>query len=113
MTNRVHSLIKPLCVLTVVLFSMSFLQAQEFRGLIIGQVTDQQGAVIPNVTITAAGPQQKYTTKTNGTGNFTIPFVQPGVYSVTAEAQGFKKELKSGVNIDVSQKANVNFSLQV
>jgi hypothetical protein len=113
MTNRVHSLIKPLCVLTVVLFSMSFLHAQEFRGLIIGQVTDQQGAVIPNVTITATGPQQKYTTKTNGTGNFTIPFVQPGVYNVTAEAQGFKKELKSGVNIDVSQKANVNFSLQV
>jgi len=69
MTHRVHPPIKPLCGLIVVLFSLSLVQAQEFRGLIIGQVTDQHGAVVPNVMITATGPQQKYTTKTNGSGN--------------------------------------------
>src|SRR5215467_503130 len=86
---------------------------QEFRGTIIGSVSDPTGAVIPNASITAKGPQQTYTTKTNGSGNFIIPFVQPGAYEVTAEAQGFKKEVKQGVNIDVSQKLNLNFSLQV
>jgi hypothetical protein len=89
------------------------LWGQEFRGTIIGSVSDPTGAVVPNALITAKGPQQTYTTKTNGSGNFAIPFVQPGTYEVTAEAQGFKKELKQGVNIDVSQKVNLNFSLQV
>jgi hypothetical protein len=86
---------------------------QEFRGTIIGSVSDPTGAVIANAVVTAKGPQQTYTTKTNGSGNFIIPFVQPGSYEVTAEAQGFKKELTRGVNIDVSQKVNLNFKLQV
>ena len=94
------------------LFSAS-LSGQEFRGLVIGRVSDPTGAVVPNATITVKGPQQTYTTKSNGAGDFSIPFVQPGVYSVTAEATGFKKELRSGVTIDVSQKVNLDFTLQV
>ena len=92
---------------------VSILCAQEYRGLIIGRVTDPSGAVVSNANITARGPQQTYSAKTNNNGDFTIPFVQPGVYDVTAEAQGFKREQKQGVNIDVSQKVNLNFSLQV
>src|SRR5215469_13436608 len=49
---------------------------QEFRGTIIGSVSDPTGAVIPTAIITAKGPQQTYTTRTYGTGNFAIPFVQ-------------------------------------
>jgi len=86
---------------------------QEYRGLIIGSVTDPTGAVISKATITAKGPQQTYTTTTSTGGTFSIPYVQPGTYDVTAEAKGFKKELRQGVNIDVSQKVNLNFSLQV
>jgi len=89
------------------------LWAQEFRGLIIGRISDSSGAVIPNASITAKGPQQTYTTKSNGVGDFNIPFVQPGTYDVTAEAVGFKRELKRGVIIDVSQKVNLDFVLQV
>lgn len=89
------------------------LWGQEFRGLIIGRVSDPTGAVIPNASVVAKGPQQTYTTTTNASGNFTIPFVQPGAYSVTAEAHGFKKQLKEDVNVDVSQKVNVNFTLEV
>src|SRR5262245_10826912 len=89
------------------------LSGQEFRGIIIGSVSDPTGALIPNAFITAKGPQQVYTTKTNGSGNFAIPFVQPGTYTVTAEAKGFKRETREAVNIDVSQKVNLNFSLQV
>jgi hypothetical protein len=86
---------------------------QEFRGSIIGQVTDPTGAVVPNAVITAIGPQQTYRSKTNAGGDFAIPYVQPGTYEVSAEAKGFKRELKQGVRIDVSQKVNLNFSLQI
>lgn len=89
------------------------LWGQEFRGVIMGSVSDSSGAVIPNATVVAVGPQQTYTTRTTASGNFTIPFVQPGTYTVTAEAGGFAKELRQGVNIDVSQKVNLNFVLKV
>jgi hypothetical protein len=89
------------------------LGAQEFRGLILGRVTDPTGAVIPAAIVVAQGPQQAYRTKTSSTGNFTIPFVQPGMYTVSVEAQGFKKQLKENVNVDVSQKVNVDFILEV
>src|SRR5215469_15275493 len=97
----------------ICLMFTSALSAQEYRGLIIGRVTDPSGAVVSNATVTARGPQQTYSAKTNSSGNFAIPFVQPGMYDVTAEAQGFKKEMRQGVNIDVSQKVNLDFILSV
>jgi Carboxypeptidase regulatory-like domain/TonB dependent receptor/TonB-dependent Receptor Plug Domain len=99
-------------VFAVVLLSQA-LVSQEFRGSMIGQVTDPTGAVVANATITAVGPQQTYRTRTNAGGDFAIPYVQPGTYEVAAEAKGFKRELKQGVRIDVSQKVNLNFSLQI
>jgi hypothetical protein len=102
-----------LCLLTIVLFSVMFVHAQEFRGTILGRVTDSSGAVVAGASITAVGPQQKYTAKTNGTGDFTIPFVQPGTYSITAEAAGFKTTTQKDIEISVSKKVNVNFALEV
>jgi hypothetical protein len=108
---QLHSL--TLVIVGLQLIFASSVWGQEYRGLIIGRVSDQSGAVIPNAAITAKGPQQVYTAKTNSGGDFTIPFVQPGTYEVSAEARGFKKELRQNVQIDVSQKVNLNFSLQV
>lgn len=104
---------KWLCLLTLALLTVGFLNAQEYRGLILGRVTDPSEAVIPNATITAVGPQQTYTAKTNATGDFTIPFVQPGTYAISAEAPGFKKTTQEGVTITIAQKINLAFTLQV
>ena len=87
--------------------------AQEYRGTILGRVTDSSGAVIPGAQVTAAGPQQTYHTKSTESGDFAIPFVQPGTYDVTVEAQGFKKTTHTNVIIDVLTKANLNFTMQV
>jgi hypothetical protein len=87
--------------------------AQEYRGVILGRAVDSSGAVILGATISAKGPQQTYTSKTNSSGDFSIPFVQPGKYDVTAEAKGFKKVTQTGVIIDVAQKVNLNFTMQV
>jgi len=87
--------------------------AQEYRGTILGRVVDSSGAVIPGAQVAATGPQQTYRTKSNESGDFTIPFVQPGTYDVTVEAQGFKKTTQTAVRIDVLTKANLNFAMQV
>jgi hypothetical protein len=89
------------------------LEAQEYRGTILGQVVDPQGALVRQATITAVGPQQTYTAKTSANGNYILPFIQPGTYTVTAEAAGFEKEIQTNVIIDVSAKINLNFTLPV
>jgi hypothetical protein len=89
------------------------LQAQEFRGTIMGQVTDSTGAVIPNASVVAVGPQQTYKATTSAKGDFTIPFIQPGTYNISVEAAGFKKISRQGVVVNVSDKLNLTFALEV
>ena len=84
----------------------TLVMAQEFRGVISGQVTDSHGGVIPNATVTAVreGIPQPYTAQTSSGGNYSIPYVVPGVYIVTVEVPGFKKVVRTGITVDVSPK---------
>lgn len=84
---------------------------QEFTGT----VTDPSGAVIPHAKITVHNQQTgvNSTTDTTGTGDYTVPYLQPGVYSVSAQAQGFKKENKIDIHLPVGKTAVINFTLQV
>jgi hypothetical protein len=84
-------------------------------GAIVGTVTDPSGAVIPNAKITAkrieTGVSQS--TVTGGSGNYTIPNLVVGTYSVTAEGSGFKSANAPGITLDVSQTRQVDFKLTV
>ena len=89
--------------------------AQEFRAAITGRVTDPNGLSVPGATITATNPQtgEIAVGTTTSEGVYTIPFLRPGVYSVTAELTGFSKVTQANVVLEVSQTAAVNFQLQV
>ncbi|HLQ51358.1 MAG TPA: carboxypeptidase-like regulatory domain-containing protein, partial [Terriglobales bacterium] len=100
--NGRHWLAASLAICLGLLFTMQ-VWAQEYRGLIIGQVTDSSGAVIRDAKITAKGPQQTYRTTSNASGDFSIPFVQPATYQVSVEAPGFKKSVERNVVISVAQ----------
>ena len=102
-----------ICVLLAMAFLTGSIKAQEYRGIITGQVTDANGAGIPNANIVAVGPQQTYTATTSSGGDFTIPLIQPGEYTVSVEATGFKKDFRKGVLVDVSAKLNLTFALDV
>ena len=58
------------------------------QGTLTGQITDQQGAVIPGVQIKVVDPSTNSTreTMTNENGRYTIPNIQPGTYNVTVTA---------------------------
>jgi len=64
---------------------------QAEQATITGTVTDESGAVVPGVKVTVreAATQTVSTTATNTHGYYTIPYLAPGTYSVTAELQGF------------------------
>jgi Carboxypeptidase regulatory-like domain len=113
-TTQRLSVMIPLFGLIIAL-SSAFVHAQEGRGLIVGQVTDSKGAVIPNAAVTATneGTQQTYTAQTNSGGDFSIPYVHPGTYTLAVEVSGFKREERPGITVHVAGKINLNISLEV
>jgi hypothetical protein len=83
--------------------------SQGFTGL----VTDSTGAVIPKAKITVhnEGTGLDKPVVTTPTGNWTVPFLDPGIYDVRAEANGFKSVDKTAITLSTGQTAEVNFSL--
>src|SRR5205085_7197552 len=83
---------------------------------ISGRIIDAQGAVVPNATVTATEPTKNVTatTKTNEQGDFVLPGLQPGTYSVSVEAAGFKKLERPNIPLDANDKLALgNLALQV
>ncbi len=82
---------------------------------ITGRVTDASAAVIPGASITvrnvATGIDR--TLSSNAEGYFTAPLLLPGEYRVTVEHPGFKPVARSGVVLEVDQRAEINFVLEV
>jgi hypothetical protein len=87
------------------------LAAQEFTG----RVSDSTGAVLAKATVIARNLDTNVNTKTvsTGSGDFTIPYLIPGNYTVTAAAKGFADEARTGIVLQVGQTATVNFVLKV
>ena len=79
-----------LLVVLILLASTGF--AQQLTGSLSATVTDSAGAVVPNAKVTMKNDRSGdvRTTVSNGSGYFTITAVQPGTYTVTIEAPGFK-----------------------
>jgi hypothetical protein len=89
--------------------------AQVGRGTIQGVVTDSSGAALVGAKIAITNIETNTTTntQTNGAGFYTTPPINVGHYQVTADMQGFKKEVRSGMTLEVDQKAEINLQLQV
>lgn len=88
---------------------------QESRGSISGTVTDPQGAVVPaaQVVVTSEGTNAQSRTSTNNTGFFEVPLLNPGAYTVTVEAAGFKKVVRNGLTLTVGTRLAVDITLEV
>ena len=89
--------------------------AQVATSTLEGMVQDQTGAVVPNATITAVnvGTQVQSTVTASAEGYFVFPALQPGVYTVTAEAAGFRKSVHSSLELNVSVPVREIFKLEV
>ena len=89
--------------------------AQEARGSITGQATDPTGAVVANVKVTAVNTETKVAASatTNATGNYTIFYLIPGTYDLTAAASGFSTMERRGIEVRVGDKLEADFQLQL
>src|SRR3954447_5896292 len=105
------------CFLAVVLFAtiIATASAQDFRGGITGRITDSSGGRLPGVTVTATNVATKIasSTTTNGEGDYTILYLTPGVYSLTAELSGFKKVVQENVQVRISDRVGIDLNMDV
>src|SRR5215475_7595504 len=99
---------------TLILVCGSVVRAQDTTNL-SGTVTDPEGMVIANATVTATnvgnGTARKVTTGENGTYQFNQ--IPPGKYTLRAEAKGFKVSVQEDVDLVVKTSAQLSFQLEV
>src|SRR5687767_11193719 len=89
--------------------------AQDPRGTLRGTVTDPSGGSIPGVQVRAvnAATGVSASAETNAAGNFNMPFLLPGVYTVSAESAGFKRFSREGIRIVVGEVVELPIALTV
>lgn len=95
-------------LLALLLLTANIASFGQTSSSLSGVVQDAQSQIIPGakVTVTAPSTQQKFDTTTGGEGTFTFPTLQPGTYTLTVEAQGFKQLVKTGIIINTADRQN-------
>jgi hypothetical protein len=90
--------------------------AQEITGSFVGTVRDPSGLPIPGAKVTITDAEKKIvvrTLTTNEQGQFSAPLLPVGTYDIAAEAQSFKKQVATGVNLHLNQRRGVDFTLEL
>lgn len=96
-------------------FAFPICAQQDARGTVTGHVTDTTGANIAaaDVKVVNVATGVEIAVKTNETGNYTVPFLIPGVYTVSAETTGFRRFQRENVQIRVGDIVTVDAQLSV
>jgi hypothetical protein len=105
---------RPMQIIAVVLLLAVAAAGQTNKGGIAGTVLDQNGAAIPGatVTVTNVGTGQKQTVTTSDDGAFNVTSLDPVVYSITVEAQGFKTATLQSLKVDTAATASANIIME-
>lgn len=109
-----HRCGKVLITCLLVLGGTGLLHGQIAQQL-LGRVTDISGAVVPDATVTVTNEATSVaiSTHTSQTGDWVIPYLSPGIYSVRVESKGFRTESQTGIKLDVGQLRSVNLQLSM
>ena len=100
-------------MLCLVLCSAGTGWSQAVNATLLGTVTDASGAVVPNAKVTVTETQTgiSHGTGTNASGNWNVPNLPPGMYAVSVEAPGFKKETRRDLQVDVDTTTRADVQL--
>jgi hypothetical protein len=99
--------------LAVCLAALCFGQTQTAR--LVGTIHDSTGAVVPNAKVTVVNLATRLSTEatSNSTGDYVIPVLQPGNYSLAVEASGFRKAVIAGIQLDAAANVSQSVTLEV
>jgi hypothetical protein len=112
MRNSV-ALITSVCLL--LLCSLTVVAQSQTTGRIAGTVTDEKGAALPGaeVTVTNKATGETRTVVADDSGNYVVPLLPPGDYSVAVTVSGFKKFIADNVKVAITETTTLDPSLVV
>src|SRR5689334_19921835 len=92
-----------------------FINAQETRSTVLGRISDPTGAVIPGAVVEVRNLDSgvRAAVPTNASGDFLLPFLIPGPYSMTVEAPGFKKWVRSRIQTRVDDRITIDVTMEI
>jgi hypothetical protein len=104
-----------LLLLCVLLLAAAQCKAQTTTADVVGTVTDPTGAALPDakVTVENLATHGIQTTQTTSSGDYDVPFLLPGHYSVRVELANFKTFSVADITLQVGDRARVDARLQV
>src|SRR5437016_1680433 len=82
---------------------------------IVGTVSDSTGALVPGAKVTVVNMETGFTFdgRTNNEGYYYVPYLRPGIYNITIEAQGFKKYVREGIELRTNDQPRIDVKLDV
>jgi carboxypeptidase family protein len=112
---RTHRVVIGITVALMTIISCPGMLAQVGRGAIFGTVTDSQGAVVTNagIVITNVSTGTSVTAKTDQAGNYIVTDLAATTYRLSCEALGFETAQRTGILLQVDQKARVDVMLRI
>jgi hypothetical protein len=89
--------------------------AQTTTGTLVGTVVDPSGAALSGVSIEAVenDTNRRSVTTTNDSGNYSIPGLPPGIYTLELQQPGFKKRIQSDIEVRVNENPRVNVLMEI
>jgi hypothetical protein len=114
-SSRLSRMYRGLVVLSLCLICSTLLSAQGSGGRILGRVSDQSGALLSGVKVTATNEATSGTrqTQTNASGDYAFPAVPVGTYTLSFDMGGFKTNIRKGITVDINQVVTFNSTMQI
>ena len=102
-------------MVALALCAMTHSFGQDSRGRVVGQVLDSTGAAVPEATVLATNSATGVVvrTSTNAAGAYSLPYLLPGIYTISAEKDGFKKFQRENVQVRVNDSVELPIEMQV
>jgi hypothetical protein len=112
-TNRFLS--APRLLAAVLFFFTCYLHAQYENGSVVGTIRDKSGAGIPNAVVTITNNATAVATKaaTNGEGDYEVPSLHVGVYTIAAASAGFTGAVANNITVSVGGRQRIDLTLNV
>jgi hypothetical protein len=91
------------------------LQAQYDNGSLVGTIRDSSGAAVPGAAVTITNTATEITTKeiTNGSGDYEVPSVRVGIYTISASASGFSDAVARNITVSVGVRSRIDLAVQI
>ena len=115
MNSIIRQAIRTLSLAVSLSFMGSVAQAQFDVGSLVGTIRDQSGAAVAGASITATNTATNIESSatSNGSGDYEIPSLHVGVYTISAKATNYAEAVAQNITISVGSRQRIDLQLNV